>query len=79
MEQLCVEYEMGKDLLLKRINDAKEGLPETLLAYIDREINDTNVKAPVGYFGKKLSELIAEDITYISSLKKTNNINPFQT
>ena len=62
---------MGKDILLKRINDAKEGLPETLLAYIDREINGTNVKAPEGFQGKKLSELIKEDITYVSSLRKS--------
>ena len=62
---------MGRDLLLEKINDAKEGLPETILAYLDREINNVNVKAPKDYFGKKLSELIKEDITYTSSYRKS--------
>ncbi len=61
---------MGRDLLLKKITDAKESLPETLLVYLDREINDKNVKAE-GYLERKLSELIKEDILYISSYSKS--------
>ena len=60
---------MGQDILLKKITDAKEGLPETLLAFIDREINDENVKVK-GCSEKNLSDLIKNEITYISSYKK---------
>ncbi|MHA1249345.1 MAG: hypothetical protein ACTSRP_05080 [Candidatus Helarchaeota archaeon] len=62
---------MGKYQIFNEIIDAMDGLPETILFYLDREIDNEHIYAPDEYKGKRLSKLISDDITYISSFRKS--------